>query len=80
MIRHHRKVTFKTITTAGARYTVSSAQSRAIALRVTHAGLLALEHAAAHRARVQATATLTGGKAAKRTITLQLKPKHPRHV
>jgi hypothetical protein len=74
VIGHHRKVTFKTITTASARYTVSSGESRAIALRVTHAGLLALKHAAAHRTRVQATATLTGGKSAKRTITLQLKP------
>ena len=76
---HHRKATSKTITYASARYMISSGKSRAIALRLTHAGLLALKHAAAHRARVQATATLTSGTAAKRTITLQLKAKHPRH-
>lgn len=76
---HHRKATFKTITSASGRYTVSSGASRAIALRVTHAGLSALKHARIHRVRAQATATLTGGKAAKRTITLQLKPNHRRH-
>jgi hypothetical protein len=75
----HRKVTSKTITYASARYTVSSGKSRAIALRLTHAALLALKHAPTHRTRVQATASLTGGKVAKRTITLQLKPKHKRH-
>jgi DNA-binding beta-propeller fold protein YncE len=79
MFHNHRKVTFKTTTYASARYTVSSGKSRAITLRLTHAGLLGLKHAATHRVRVQATATLTGGKAAKRTITLQLKPKRTRH-
>jgi hypothetical protein len=81
VIGHHRKVTFKTITYASARYTVSGGKSGAITLRVNHAGLVALKHAAGHRARVQATATLTGGKAAKRTITLQLKvkAKHRHH-
>ena len=79
VIAHHRKVTSKTITYASARYTVSSGKSSPIGLRLTHAGLLALKHATAHRTRVQATASLTGGKAAKRTITLQLKPKRKRH-
>ena len=79
VIRHHRKVTFKTVTYARARYTVSTGKRTTIVLRLTHAGLRALRRAADHRTRVQARATLTGGKAAKRTITLQLKPEHRPH-
>jgi DNA-binding beta-propeller fold protein YncE len=79
VIRHRRKVTFTTITYARAPYTVSSGKSKSIVLRVTRAGLGALQRATAHRKRVTATATLTAGKTATRTITLHLIVKHHRH-
>ena len=79
VIRHRRKVTFTTITYARAPYTVSSGKSKSIVVRVTRAGLGALQRATAHRKRVTATATLTAGKTATRTITLHLIVKHHRH-
>ena len=78
VIRHRRKVTFTTIAYARGRYTVASGRRRSIVLRVTHAGLGALQRAAGHRKRVTATATLIGGKTTTRTITLHLIVKHHR--
>jgi hypothetical protein len=75
LVHHRRRVGFTTIVLARAGYTVTSGASRSIKLRLTSAGLALLRHAPHGRASVRATATLTGGRAAQRTIALQLEPR-----
>jgi hypothetical protein len=64
-------VTHKTIVIAHASYHVQSAHGTSIALPITGAGTRLLGLARHHKLAVSATATLTGGHAAKRTVTLQ---------
>jgi hypothetical protein len=69
-----RRVTSKTIVIARAGYQVQSGQSKSIAFALTGAGKRLLGTARKHKLAVTATATLTGGHATKRTITLKPAP------
>jgi hypothetical protein len=57
---------------AVAPYTVQDGNSKTITLQLTQHAISLLNRAPNHRLSVQATATLTGGTAAHRTITLTL--------
>jgi hypothetical protein len=72
---HRRRVTYKTIVIARVGYKVQGAQTKSIALALTSAGKRLLRTARNHTLAVTATATLTGGKATTRTITLKAAPK-----
>jgi hypothetical protein len=76
---HHRKVTFVTVTLASVRYSLPSGARKTFTLHLSGAGTKALNTASGHRLSVLATATLTGGKAATHTITLQARTSKPSH-
>jgi len=71
---HLRTVMLReTITLASVSYTVAAGAQRSIALPISKAGMHLLTRARKHVLRVQARATLTGGKTAGREIVLQLR-------
>lgn len=65
---------YQTIVLARTRYTVETAQTRHVALRLTDAGLRLLARQDDGRLRARATATLSGGPPARRAIVVERKP------
>ncbi len=73
-VHRRRRVVLRTIVLARARYAVASGRSRTVTLPLTAAGLRLLEHSRGHRLGVRATATVSGGTTAQRTIVVALEP------
>jgi hypothetical protein len=70
-IHHRRKVSFRPVVLAHAGYTIAGGHSRTVTLRLSSAALELLAHARHDRLHVDVAATLTGGRPAHRTSTLQ---------
>lgn len=69
-VHHHRRVTHHTIVLAHRRYRLEARHTEALTVHLTRAARRLLKHARHHRLRARARATVTGGRAASRTITL----------
>jgi hypothetical protein len=71
-VHHRRRVTFKTFVLARVSYRLPTGKQESVAVTLSPVGLRLLGAALHHRLSVHASATLTGGRTARRAVVLQL--------